>query len=189
MHVYALAAEIVATLAAEASTSLSMESVASRCGVPVADASSACALLGRWGVLQSVDPVGVALALAPVRPRAPIVLVVENTPAVAHVLAALLESEGYGVMIARTLSLGETVLRTVRPSLVIADSFAATAVAALDGLAPLRDLARPAPVMLFTAHRDLGEAAVRDAGFAGLLPKPFDIDALLDRVATAVRSG
>ena len=42
------------------------------------------------------------------------------------------------------------------------------------------------PVLLFTAHRDLNNEQAIQAGFAGLLPKPFDIDELLERVRTAI---
>jgi DNA-binding response OmpR family regulator len=52
---------------------------------------------------------------------------------------------------------------------------------------------RPVPVVMFTAHRaarDEAEAGEsqrsREARFAAVLPKPFDIDQLLDAVSTAV---
>jgi DNA-binding response OmpR family regulator len=54
---------------------------------------------------------------------------------------------------------------------------------------------RPVPVVMFTAHRaamDEAEAneseRSREAGFSAILPKPFDIDQLLDAVGQAVGS-
>jgi DNA-binding response OmpR family regulator len=113
-------------------------------------------------------------------------LIVENTSAVAHVAAALLESEGYGVLLATTLPPAEAALACAPIALVIADSFAATAHAAVERLRALRQVAGAVPVLLFTAHRDLDDQQAQAAGFAGLLPKPFDIDELLARVRTAI---
>jgi CheY-like chemotaxis protein len=114
------------------------------------------------------------------------VLIVENTPAVAHVAAALLESDGYGVLLAQAVPPALDALRCAAVSLVIVDSFASNASSAAERLRPLLLVAGRTPVLLFTAHRDLSLAEARAAGFAGLLPKPFDIDELLERVRTAI---
>ncbi len=148
--------------------------------------ASACALLERCGILDRAVSGGVRLAERRRTVERPVVLVVENTAAVAHLVAALLESEGYEILIADTPMLGLQVARAIGPDLVIADSFSGTARDALIRLNDLRLAAAPAPLLVFTAHRDLDEPSVRQAGYAGLLPKPFDIDDLLARVAAAI---
>src|SRR5581483_3321278 len=182
-----IAAEIVAELGSAPARTLSRHDLAARLQRPPSEVMGGCNLLAACGYLSSDGDGQVALLHGRGHAVSRLILVAENSVAVAHVLAALLEGEGYGVLIARTLALATTVVRNVPVDLVIADSFAPTAGAALLLLAELRDLARPAPVLLFTGHRDVPETAARAAGYAGLLPKPFDIDELLARVDAALQ--
>jgi CheY-like chemotaxis protein len=183
MQTNAVAAELVALLAAAPDRAWTHADLARESGRSIEEVAAACALLMQWGLLTQVD--SGELALSPADGER-LVLVIENTASISHVVGALLESEGYRVLIAASLDLGRRVVDAVRPALVIADSFAATARQALERLAPLREAAAPAPVLLFTAHRDADAASVQAAGFGGLLPKPFDIDDLLARVAAAI---
>lgn len=185
MDAYVLAAELVAELGASAGRSLTCAELAARTGADEADVTNACTMLSSLGRAEQTPDGGYRLRTG-ADGRRRLVLVAENTSAVAHVLAALLDSEGYGVLIARSLDLALRVVSATRVDLVIADSFANTADAALKRLTELLHAAAPAPVLLFTGHRDVAEPAVRAAGFAGLLPKPFDIDDLLVRVAEAI---
>lgn len=187
MDIHAVAALLLVALAIHADRRCTAAELASVCGATADEAAAAVELLRVWGLVQERDGLLEAPA-APATDRA-VVLVVENTPAVAHVAAALLESEGYAVLIAATLALGEQVLGCAPVLLVICDSFAGTAQAAVERLAPVLRAAGDVPVLLFTAHRDLTEEQVRAAGFAGLLPKPFDIDELLARVEAAIGGG
>ncbi len=186
MHERALAAAIIACLASDPGRVRAIDDLATQCAGSVADVASACALLERCGILDDAVSGGVRLA----EQRGPrnrfVVLVVENTAAVAHLVAALLESEGYEIVLASTPALGLQVTRVLVPDLVIADSFSSTARDALVRLDALRLAAAPAPLLIFTAHRDIDEPAVRQSGYAGMLPKPFDIDDLLARVAAAI---
>ncbi len=186
MHERALAAEVVASLAAEPYRVQAVDDLAARCSGSVTEVAAACALLQRGGLLDVTVSGGVRLPIGPQRPTRPVVLIVENTAAVAHLVGALLESEGYQVLIAGTLRLGVDVAAVLPLDVVIVDSFAASAREALPRLRALREAAAAAPVLLFTAHRDLDAAAVEAAGFAGILPKPFDIDELLARVAAVI---
>lgn len=181
-----IAAEIVAELGSAPARTLSQGDLAARLHRDLDEVSAACDLLAGWGRLAVDDEGRATLVHGRGHDACQLILVAENSMAVAHVLAALLEGEGYGVLIARTLALATSIVRSLPMDLVIADSFAPTAGAALLLLAELRDLARPAPVLLFTGHRDVPEAAARAAGYAGLLPKPFDIDMLLARVGAAI---
>ncbi len=181
-----IAAEIIAELGSAPARTLPQSELAARLQRAPDEVSTACDLLAAWGRL-AVDADGRATLLhGRGHGGSRLILVAENSMAVAHVLAALLDGEGYGVLIARTLALATSIVRTLPVDLVIADSFAPTAGAALRLLAELRDLALPAPVLLFTGHRDVPEAAARAAGYAGMLPKPFDIDELLARVGAAL---
>ncbi|MHB8574957.1 MAG: response regulator [Dehalococcoidia bacterium] len=191
MQTNTLAAEVVARLATAPDGVCAVEVLAKDCGRSVAETGVACELLERWGVLAGVVTDGLyGVALPPGKPAVPlpIVMVVENTAAVAHVVGALLESDGYHVLIASSLPIGLGVARALRLSLVIADSFSGTGRQALERLRELREAAEPAPVLLFTAHRDVGEEAARAAGYTGVLPKPFDIDDLLMRVADVLKA-
>jgi DNA-binding response OmpR family regulator len=186
MQKNAVAAELIALLASEPGRAVTRPELARRSGRSPEEVAAACSLLAGWGLLHDAGEAGVALAADGRDRGGSLVLVAENTATVAHVVGALLESEGYRALIAQTLDLGTQVARAVSPDLVIADSFASTARQAIDRLTPLREAAAGAPVLLFTAHRDLDQDEVRDAGYGGLLPKPFDIDDLLARVAEAI---
>lgn len=186
MHEHAVAAEVVACLASEPGRVQAIDALAARCGRSVADVAAACAFLERSALLDAAVSGGVRLPVTRRPPARPLVLVVENTDAVAHLVGALLESEGYQVLIAGSLELGKQVVVAVPVDLVIADSFAGTAREAPGRLAEIRDAAGPVPVMIFTAHRDLEQEDAVAAGYAGILPKPFDIDDLLARVAAVI---
>jgi CheY-like chemotaxis protein len=187
MNLQRVAAEVLACLRGD-DGNLSLRELAERTGLSAGDVAAACALLADWRVVAGAGQDGIAAHPHRVRPPGKLVLVIENTPAVAHVLHALLESEGYRVLLADTLSGGMAVLARVQPALVVADSFSSSSRDAFVRLQPLRELAAPAPVLLFTAHRDITESGAREAGFAGVLPKPFDIDDLLGRVDEVARS-
>ncbi|HEY7294567.1 MAG TPA: response regulator [Dehalococcoidia bacterium] len=186
MDTHVIAAEVAAELGSDPDRAIGRDQFGARLHRTPAEVAAACELLRACGCIAT-DESGLTRLIPRERlSELRLVLIAENSTAVAHVVAALLEGEGYAVLIARTLDLAVRVVRATAVSLVIADSFAATASAALQRLAELRDRARPAPVLLFTGHRDVPEAAARAAGYAGLLPKPFDIDELLARVDSAM---
>jgi PAS domain S-box-containing protein len=108
----------------------------------------------------------------------PVVLVVDDDAGLAQLLEALLVEEGYRCVIRSSLAAAVALLQAERVALVITDSFSPTAAGVLAATAPLRAAAPATPVLLVTGHV-LDEAA----GFAGLLGKPFDLDALLAHIA------
>jgi PAS domain S-box-containing protein len=123
-------------------------------------------------------------APSPLRPASgpPVVLVVDDDAGLAQLLEAVLVEEGYRCFIRPSLAAAVALLQTERVALVITDSFSATAAGVLAATAPLRAAAGGTPVLLVTGY-SLDEAAVQAAGFAGLLGKPFDLDALLAHIA------
>jgi two-component system, chemotaxis family, chemotaxis protein CheY len=107
------------------------------------------------------------------------VLVVEDDDSVALVLADLLEEEGFEVKRANNGRSGLDLLEAFRPQLVLLDLM----MPVLDGwgfraqqrqLAP--DLAQ-IPVLVLSGARD-ARAAAADLGAAGVVAKPFEVDAL-----------
>jgi DNA-binding NtrC family response regulator len=111
------------------------------------------------------------------------ILLVEDEATIARVTEIVLRGEGYDV---ETVSSQEKALeRLADPSIgiVIADTDRGGA-SNLGGSVPLLDAAGGRPVILFTAHHFSG-LAVSEAGFAGYVRKPYDIDDLvrtIDRV-------
>jgi CheY-like chemotaxis protein len=117
---------------------------------------------------------------------APRVLLVEDDPATAALLAEWLRAEGYRPAVARDQAQAAAALAAGRFDLVLADSLyrpgtggAGDRWAALERL---RDLARPAPVVICTAYSPAEFAGYAARGFGALVPKPFRLAALAEVV-------
>ena len=115
----------------------------------------------------------------------PAVLVVEDDPSVRGLIAAALQDEGYHVLEARN---GHDAIRVVNehpkraewPCLVLLDLMLPDT----DGIHVLEQLAAPhgrVPVIAMSASRGHLAAAQR-VGADAVLPKPFDLDRLVDLV-------
>jgi DNA-binding response OmpR family regulator len=108
------------------------------------------------------------------------VLIVDDEPAICQAIRLILELEGYAV--ATAASGAEAVDQAVAepPGVVLLDLGLPDA----DGRqvqARLREIAPEIPVVFMTAHhRVWREAKAHEA--AGALPKPFDVDGVLDTV-------
>jgi PAS domain S-box-containing protein len=124
-------------------------------------------------------------ASSPLRPASgpPVVLVVDDDAGLTQLLEAVLVDEGYRCVIRSSLAAAVALLQAERVALIITDSFSPTSAEVLAATAPLVVAAGRTPVLLVTGHV-LDEPAVRAAGFAGLLGKPFDLDVLLTHVTT-----
>ena len=109
------------------------------------------------------------------------VLVVDDERAIVDLLSAALTMEGYDVITA--VGAEAIVLAQVyRPALILLD----INMPGMDGLEvafhPRQDaLTRKIPIVLMSAADRLRERA-RDAPVTALLPKPFELDGLLDCV-------
>jgi two-component system cell cycle response regulator DivK len=109
----------------------------------------------------------------------PRVLVVEDNPVNLELVAALLESEGCGVISAETADVSLRLATTERPDLILMD----IQLPGMSGHDATRRLkADPAtakiPVVALTAHAMRGEEArAREAGFDAFLTKPIDTQA------------
>lgn len=129
-------------------------------------------------------------------PRRPSVLCVDDDRDVAEVVAAILEGEGYAVSSLYDVT-DDGLLRTIgslEPDAILLDSAANTGYdESWELAATIRHRSRPIPVVMFTGHqRDVEEAQegasdrTHEAGFAGILFKPFDLDDLVQTVGQAV---
>ena len=114
-------------------------------------------------------------------PRRISILIVDDEASIRRLLTAALEDEGYAVRIAAD---GESALaftRDVLPDLVILD----LGLPRLTGEGYLRQVRTEGldlPVLVVSARLD-GAAVANAAGATAYLSKPFDLWALLDKVA------
>jgi DNA-binding response OmpR family regulator len=111
----------------------------------------------------------------------PAILVVEDDQDVGALLRLALTVAGYRAVLVPRHAEALVALSAARYALVLADT-AGPAVrdggvwAALDAV---RAAAGDTPVVICTAHQPRVCAGYRERGFAGLLPKPFDLETLL----------
>jgi CheY-like chemotaxis protein len=124
------------------------------------------------------------------------VLVIDNDRDVAEVVRAVLTDEGYAVEVISEISRDAVAAAVgrVEPDVVLLDGESQN-----DGYgvswalaAALTHRRRRIPVVMFSAHvrdvreaRDGSSARSQEAEFAGIVPKPFELDTLLDVVARA----
>jgi DNA-binding NtrC family response regulator len=111
-------------------------------------------------------------------------LLVEDDAAIAQVVVDLLADEGFAVQTAGSAAEAQRLL-ALRPegyALVLSDSFVQPPADPFTRLEEVRSHTT-APVVIVSAHAASLFTGWQDRGFAGLLPKPFDLDTLLDLVA------
>jgi DNA-binding response OmpR family regulator len=109
------------------------------------------------------------------------VLVVEDDVVTGDLVVELLEEEGYAVIGAEALLDATQLLKQVSFDLVITDGFSRTPQLVLTTAGEVLKHAGTAPTLLFTAHQvELDEA--KAAGFRDIVMKPFDLDALLEKI-------
>lgn len=124
------------------------------------------------------------------------VLVIDNDRDVTDLVYAILTDEGFAVSTLHDQSIDaiRTAINLGEPDCVLLDGQSISEYGqSWDEAAWLSSRDRRVPTIMFTAHADdLKEAAAGDsprsraAAFAGILPKPFDIDELIDKVTSAV---
>ena len=114
----------------------------------------------------------------------PRILVVDDEPAVADLIEAVLREAGYTVSIARDGNEGLALARTWAPDLILMDVM----LPGIDGGTAIRVLkAQPAtaaiPIVAMSAGRTIRQHSGDLDDADGALAKPFDVDALLAQVA------
>ena len=111
------------------------------------------------------------------------ILVVDDDPDILEFLQVILEEEGYAVVTSDKGEYLEQLHNGELPDLILVDVL----LSGQDGREIVRHLksqeeTRHIPVMMFSAHPNAQETA-RQAGAEDFLAKPFEIDALLTKIA------
>lgn len=123
-----------------------------------------------------------------VRPRPEPVLVVDDEPTIAEVVARYLTREGYATAIAHDGPAAIQLARELRPSLVVLDLM----LPGLDGLEVMRRIreqpGEPTPVILLTARGEESDRVVGlRSGADDYVVKPFSPSELVARVDAVLR--
>ena len=115
-------------------------------------------------------------------PRPPHVgnaLVIDDDPTILTILLQALADDGYRVLAAISVAEGLAMLRAFQVDLVLTDAVRAPAAPDLwSNLARLRDRAESTPFLICSAHPLRSFDGYAQRGFAGLVEKPFDLDAV-----------
>ena len=120
----------------------------------------------------------------PIEPKF-LILVVEDSPDNLAVISLALQHQGYRVVTANNGEDAVTVATQTQPHLILMDINLPT----LDGLGATRrirenEALRDVPVVAITAFGTEGfQRAAYDAGVAGYLTKPIDLDRMLQLIA------
>ncbi len=113
------------------------------------------------------------------------VVIVEETPEIRDLLAAVLGDAGYEARFARSADEAHALLATQPCDLLLADLSARPGDDPFASVRALRRQAAPRPVGLITRWAVTAGEAERQ-GFAFLAPMPFDLDRLLLAIATSI---
>jgi len=116
------------------------------------------------------------------------ILLVDDDRDLLRLLSIRLTAAGYGVITAESGEHAIAQLAAARPQLVITD----LRMGGMDGMAlfeAIRQLSATLPVIILTAHGSIPEAvAATKLGVFGFITKPFDSQALLEQVESALRA-
>jgi DNA-binding response OmpR family regulator len=115
----------------------------------------------------------------------PCILIVEDDLEIQEILQVLFGEEQYDLYQADSLEQALLLLREHSFHFILTDLFSSTLSDGFNSVDPLRALAHPTPVGIITSWPLTSEEA-RRRGFAWLISKPFDCDALLDAVALTI---
>lgn len=109
------------------------------------------------------------------------VMIIEDDPQLARMLAVLLEFEGYSVRICPTPERALDYIREARPDVVVMDFYLGKT-RATEVLRSLREDPELRGVKVVVVSGDDQEAAARAAGADAFLFKPFSVEELIQRI-------
>lgn len=115
---------------------------------------------------------------------APLILVVEDNETNQMLTVAVLQRDGYRIVLAGSAAEARQLIRETKPDLILMD----VQLPGQDGLAFTRELKGDSatssiPIVAMTAHAMQGDAQLAiDAGCTGYISKPIDTRALAEQV-------
>ena len=112
-------------------------------------------------------------------------LVVEDDKDLLHLLQVMLRGEGYQVTLATSLPDALALLQQDTFDFVLTDLFRTPTSVPPESVLPILKQAAPTPVGIMTAW-NLTEEKAKQAGFACLISKPFDLDTLMASIAACI---
>jgi DNA-binding response OmpR family regulator len=114
------------------------------------------------------------------------VLVIESDPSIAGLLADLLADEGHAAAGAATMDGGLTRAQAEMWDVCVTDGF--WPVADAQSRAYLADLGSCCPVIVLSGRDWARRAQPAELGVTAVVPKPFDLDDLLDALETVTHA-
>jgi DNA-binding response OmpR family regulator len=118
------------------------------------------------------------------------ILLIDPDHDVAASVATILEAEGYRVTIAQSLQKVEELTSASRFDLVITEALGQRQTFNFDPsfLTPLKSAIGSAPIILLSTYVTTDTIRPADHGLAAVVPKPFELDELLDKVSRALQA-
>lgn len=118
------------------------------------------------------------------------ILVVDPDPALAALVTRILEEEGYEVTTVESLEEAIALLTRSTFDLIITEAFDQSDQFDFDPsfLAKLKQVAPAPPIILSSTYPSTDLLHAGDFGLAEVVPKPFDLDDLLQKVSRLKRS-
>lgn len=113
------------------------------------------------------------------------ILVVEDDQDMRDTMQVALEAEGYTVTTASSLQSALDLIEAQTFHLIVSDLFASSPTNALGTVAPLVARAYPTAVGIVSGWR-ISQEEIARSGIRFRLPKPFDLDTLLEVVAASL---
>lgn len=112
------------------------------------------------------------------------ILVLDPDQAIADLLALILREEGYEVILAGSLEEASSALSARHFDLIITEALAQRDIFRFDPtfLAELKSLAGDTPIILCSVYPSTDHLCAHEFGLAAVVPKPFDIDRLSEKV-------
>ena len=117
------------------------------------------------------------------------ILVVDDNPDIAALMREVLTEEDYRVLVAQSVADALVILGAFTVGLVLTDAFHPAPGAPDDRWSPVETLVRASrgtPLVLCSARNRADYADFAAHGVAAYLPKPFDLDGLLDVVGATL---
>ena len=114
-------------------------------------------------------------------------LIVDDDHSITDILRSVCEDEGYRVVVAGNGREAMECLKVERPDLVLCDVM----MPSMDGRTVCRNMKadpelRSIPFLLMSAARDF--ANDKSCGYDAFIPKPFDLDELLETISDSLNS-